>query len=108
MATTESLPPLPEPCGNLASDPYDGHLFTPRDDAKWPFGDLFTGEQMNARYLQGFADGQAARTQPLPNDVRRALASAKRALENWCDLHPDQRDALDTIAFEAIDAVLQA
>ena len=54
----------------------------------------------------------AAPTSPaqpaVPEDVRRALTSAKRALENWCALHPDQKDALDTIAFEAIDSALSA
>lgn len=54
--------------------------------------------------LEWFAGSQPA----VPEDVRRALTSAKRALENWCALHPDQKDALDTIAFEAIDAAMLA
>jgi hypothetical protein len=38
----------------------------------------------------------------------RALSSAKRALMNWCNLHPDEKGALDTIALEAIDKALTA
>ena len=40
--------------------------------------------------------------------MREALRHAKRAIENWCDLFPDKKDALDTIAIEAIKASLTA
>jgi hypothetical protein len=37
-----------------------------------------------------------------------ALRHAERALRNWIELHPDNKDALDTIAIEAIDAAITA
>lgn len=39
--------------------------------------------------------------------MRGALRHADRALNNWIDLHPENKDALDTIALEAIDAALK-
>lgn len=39
--------------------------------------------------------------------VRGALRHADRALNNWIALHPGNKDALDTIALEAIDAALK-
>jgi len=45
--------------------------------------------------------------QPTESAIR-ALSSAKRALMNWCNLHPDEKGALDTIALEAIDKALTA
>ena len=37
---------LPEPVGTLISDPYEGHVFVPTNDA-WPFSQpLFTEDQL--------------------------------------------------------------
>ena len=41
------------------------------------------------------------------DEMRAALRHADRSLNNWIALHPDNKDALDTIALEAIDAVLK-
>lgn len=41
-------------------------------------------------------------------EVSKTLRHAKRAIENWCDLFPDKKDALDTIAIEAIQDTLRS
>jgi hypothetical protein len=40
--------------------------------------------------------------------MRKALRYAQQAIENWCDAIPESKDALDTIALEAIQAALTA
>lgn len=41
------------------------------------------------------------------DEMREALRHADRALKNWIELLPDCKDALDTIAIEAIEASLK-
>lgn len=38
--------------------------------------------------------------------LRKALSNCVRALENWIDLHPEGKDAIDVIALESASDAL--